>query len=343
MAIGFDEFADRISDEVLQRMQQGGHAHINIGVKTVEGSIKSYEALTAREIGSEMAVSANLSRAYEAYQSGIPLSDITESLALQIGKALDQMTSINADSITDYESAKNKLIVELVSADRNREMLEKTPHMQMADMAVVFRVMVDPQDITKGTVLVSNSLQDQYGITQDQLQKDALENAARIRPAEIRSMSEALGMESKGEEEILFVASVPDAVRGAGVIAYPGFLDQAAGKLEGDFFVLPSSIHEVLLVKDDGRQHAKELNDLVSAVNQTKVSPEEQLSDNAYHYDSKDHIFERADQFEKRQREEKGRGSLLENLSEKTQRVSAEKEMKPEHSSNGRAKGGEAI
>lgn len=57
----------------------------------------------------------------------------------------------------------------------------------------------------------------------------------------------------------MFVATVPDKIHGAGVIAYPNFMEDAAEKMGGDFFVLPSSIHEVLLVKDNGQMTAKGL------------------------------------------------------------------------------------
>ena len=149
--------------------------------------------------------------------------------------------------------------------------------------------------------------------------------------------------EPLGDDEFLFVASSPDAIHGAGVIAYPGFLDQAAQQLEGDFFILPSSIHEVILAKDNGFLHAEELTDLVQAVNQTEVAPEERLSDNAYHFDSREHIFEKAEQFAARKRRDRGKGSLLENLAEKSQRVSEEKANRIERASTSKVKGGREI
>lgn len=85
-----------------------------------------------------------------------------------------------------------------------------------------------------------------------------MENAPEIRPSEIRGMSEVMSELAPGmipevapEDEQMFVATVPDKIHGAGVIAYPNFMEDAAEKMGGDFFVLPSSIHEVLLVKDN--------------------------------------------------------------------------------------------
>lgn len=89
-------------------------------------------------------------------------------------------------------------------------------------------------------------------------------------------------------------------------------MDQAAEKLGGDFYILPSSIHEILLVPDNGDKAADDLRDMVREVNATQVSPEEKLTDNVYHYDSKEHIFELAKKFEARQ-QKKPRLRLMRN------------------------------
>jgi gamma-glutamylcysteine synthetase len=124
----------------------------------------------------------------------------------------------------------------------------------------------------------------------------------------------------------MFVATVPDKIHGAGVIAYPNFMEDAAQKMGGDFFVLPSSIHEVLLVKDNGQMTAKELENMVKEVNATQVEPADQLTDHVYHYDSQNHIFELADKYEERMKEAEhdavaDKDSVLGDLKEKKQEI----------------------
>ena len=82
--------------------------------------------------------------------------------------------------------------------------------------------------------------------------------------------------------------------------AYQNFMDEAAEKLGGDFFILPSSIHEILLVKDNGQFDRAALEQMVREVNATQVAPEDKLTDSVYHYDSKEKIFELAEKFEVR-------------------------------------------
>ena len=177
----------------------------------------------------------------------------------------------------------------------------------------------------------------------EQLKADALENAPEIRPAVIQGMSEVMkemmGPEAfemfglpEEQEEMMYVATVPDKNSGAGVLAYQDFMDQAAEKLGGDFYILPSSIHEILLVPDNGDKAADDLRDMVREVNATQVRPEEKLTDNVYHYDSREHIFELAEKFEARQQEKaepqideksEEHGSVLKDLKDKQKEVAA--------------------
>lgn len=86
---------------------------------------------------------------------------------------------------------------------------------------------------------------------------------------------------------MMYVATTPDKINGAGIIAYPEFMQQAAEQLNGDFYLLPSSRHEVILVKDDGAMDFEQLQSMVREVNATEVSDADKLTDNVYHYDSK--------------------------------------------------------
>ena len=109
----------------------------------------------------------------------------------------------------------------------------------------------------------------------------------------------------------------------------------------GDFFILPSSIHECLIAPDNGEMKYEDLQAMVKDVNATQVDPADKLTDSVYHYDSKEKIFELAEKFVERQesREEAAekeveteeKGSLLDDLKAKKDEVSkAPKKEAPE-------------
>ena len=87
------------------------------------------------------------------------------------------------------------------------------------------------------------------------------------------------------------------------MIFYPEFMDNMGELLGNDFFILPSSIHQMLILPDDGQVDAEMLRDMVKEVNATQVAPAERLTNDVYHFDTKDHVFEKADRFTERQKE----------------------------------------
>lgn len=358
----FEDFADQFTDELgVQIHEKAGLQSCTIRVVRQQGAQGTYEAVALRPEGEENAVTASLTEAYENYQKGADISTLASQMAEELTWALRDIPGKEENFMADYDEVKPRLFVDLVSADRNQDMLWDVPHKSFEDMAMVYRAMVDPRDEGKGSVLITDDLLQQYGVTTEQLHEDALENSVKMRPVFMAGLSETIGLgRVSRDDEMLFVASVPVMSHGAGVIAYPGFLDQASKELGADLFVLPSSIHEVLLLRDNGTLNASELTGMVQQVNQQEVRPEERLSENAFHYDSKEHVFERTEQFQERQKlglviqgrteetqekyaEKEDRSSLLDNLSDKASKVKEEKAKTTDRRCENRGRKGEAI
>ena len=200
-----------------------------------------------------------------------------------------------------FEKTEVDLSMHLIPVKGNEELLKELPHRELEDLAVVYRL---------DDTLITHDMLRTNGVTFDQLQEDALSNAKLWRPETLRNLNDVLremmgpfGSVIPDEPSPMWVATVEGGLNGAAVICYPGFLDQAAETLGGDFYALPSSIHEMLLLPDDGSMELGELEEMVRSVNETEVAPEERLSDTVYHYDSQERIFENARTFEAREAE----------------------------------------
>ena len=100
-----------------------------------------------------------------------------------------------------------------------------------------------------------------------------------------------------------FVVTNQQRIDGAGALFYPEVMDNLGELLGQDYFILPSSIHEMLVLPDNGEVSADELSMMVTEVNATQVAPTERLTNDVYHFDTKDHVFEKADRFTERQKE----------------------------------------
>ena len=359
--MNYEEFKNEFVDALQERLFERGN-EVNITVNTVEKMNETYEAITVTPDGSNIGMNLNLEVFAEAYENGVDFDEIVEQVTHKVEDHLSNMPTFDVQALTDYEQMKDKLSMEVVASDRNAELLTKVPHQEMEDMAVVYRFVMESDEAGRASILITNELIERMGVTPEQLHADALENAPEIRPAVIKGMNEVMiemmgpdaaamfGMDELPQDEKMFVATVPDKVAGAGVIAYQNFMDEAAERVGGDFFILPSSTHEVLLVKDDGEANFRDLKAMVEEVNATQVAPEEKLTDSVYHYDSKEHIFELAEKFEARQQakeaeissEKEEKGSVLGDLKAKKDEVAKQPKKEAVEKAD-KSKGGESL
>lgn len=358
----YETFKQEFAEDIKEKLSQKGYGEVETNFHNIEKTNQNYEAISVVPAGGNIGVNYNIENAFASYEHSGDYEGVLASATGAIASGLDQVPVVNVNVLMNYEIMKEKLSVEVISAEVNEELLAKVPHDRIEDLAVVYRFIMESNEDGRASILVNNDLIERMGVTHEQLRADALENSPEIRPAVIQGMNEVMkemmGPEAyemfgipDDTEEMMFIATVPDKNSGAGVLAYQDFMDQAAEKIGGDFFILPSSIHEILLVPDDGQKGADELKAMVMDVNATQVSPEERLSDNVYHYDSKEHIFELAEKFEARQQEKgaaidekaEDRESVLKNLKDKQKETAAKAPTKDAVDKAAKSKGGEAL
>ncbi len=309
----YEQFLQQITEDLRGTIHD---ADVEV-TETAKLQGESYRGILVKVKDSPAAVSMNLHGAYERMQEGMDYHDILQSIHDQAVSAVDQGRRFNTDMIHEYGKARERLCIEVVPIRGNEEMLSGIPHTVMEDLAVIHRIDLDDH----ASATVTNSLLESYGITEKQLHEDALASAPEVRPAVIKPMYEILGIPAELADlsaPQLYVATTEEQVNGAGVIAYPGVLEEAADMLGGNFYILPSSIHELLFLPQKGTTDYRDLEAMVREINETQVAPSERLSNSVYHYDSRDRVFELAERFEQRMKEhDADRPSMLEKLKEK--------------------------
>ena len=360
--MNYETFKQEFAEDIKEKLYERGYDDVRISFNNVEKTNQNYEAMSVVPEGNNVGVNFNIENAFASYEHTDDYAGVLASATMVIADGLDRAPAIDVSALMDYENMKEKLSVEVSSADANADLLANVPHDRMEDLAVVYRFVMESSEDGRASILVTNNLMDRMGVSHEQLRSDALENSPEIRPVVIMGMNEVM-KEMMGPEvyemfgipddaeETMYVATVPDKNSGAGVIAYQEFMDQAAERVGGDFFVLPSSINEILLVPDNGDMTADALRDMVKDVNAKEVSPEERLSDNVYHYDSKDHVFELAEKFEARQQEKKTeidekaeeKGSVLKDLKDKQKEAAAKPPVKDAAEKAAKSKGREVL
>ena len=277
----FNEFREKVKEALPDFLTDDlRNAEIkDTAVNKLQG--ESYSGISVTPEGSRVGVSINLEDAFLDYQTGSQFTGVMNRLADTIVGTLGERNQFDLGFLADYSAVKNMLTVEVVGKDQNAEMLQSVPHQEMEDLAAVYRIDLGVTENGNATVLITNEMMRNYGLTPDQLHKDALDAAQHTMKYSIRSMDEVLmGMaQSMGVEQDqpvmfsspLYVATTERDMFGAGVLAVPSFFEDAAEKLDGNFYVLPSSVHEILLLPDRFAPEPQLLKEMVQDVNANEV------------------------------------------------------------------------
>ena len=194
-----------------------------------------------------------------------------------------------------YEVMKNRLMMQVINTKGNEELLCTVPHVEFADLSLVYRFVFNTEPLQ--TCVVTDDLMYGYKISHEQLHTNALKSSTNNFPVTIKSLEEMLFGFCPDSDPLFYIATIKGNTYGASCLCYPGFFERAAEVMKGSFYILPSSIHEVLLAPADPddladlNETAKNLKDIVQTVNGTEVAPEEKLSDSVYYYDAKNRTF----------------------------------------------------
>lgn len=378
--MNFEEFAKEAAEKIKDYLPEK-YADSEVELQSVQ---KNNEAVTGLLITSpefNLCPNIYLESFFEAYEAGKDMSAILEEIAA-VRIAHEAERPFDVTDIVDYEKAKGKIVPRVVGLEGNEEMLKNRPYQQMADLAVTYSILLGEDKNGAMSAVVSNSLMEGWGVTQEEIHKAALFNMDYLTPATITPMHEimreimlpSLIEECDGDleradmmlalaippEEMMYVVTNEQKTNGAAVFLSENAMDMIAGEVGKDFYILPSSIHELIVVPDNGAIDLAQLEDMVRDVNATQVAPMDRLSDHVYRYDydtrgifradltdahekeklslelPKDAIADQArSEVKKPEREE--RTSLKNRLSEK-QAETKEKEKKPKEKDLSKAK-----
>ena len=362
--MNFDEFKQAIVDNIKDYLP-AKFEESDVEVRQVlKNNDTVLDGLIIHDPDTNVAPTIYLNQFFEEYQNGRDLNDIIGDIAdVYIANTVDKQMDVSI--VTDFEKAKGNILPRLVNAEENQELLAQRPHMIMDDLAVTYHLEMGKSDNGNMSVAITNTILDMYGISQEELHDLAVANLEEKVPATFQGMSEVVKemmlpqimsdldlskeaaldyieqMIPDGNEQ-MYVLSNDSRLHGAAAVLNEKAMEDIAEKVGGDFFILPSSIHELLVVpKQDGMDYSS-LEAMVQEVNATQVAPEEKLSDHVYEYDAKEKELYRADKAEEHEQKveqkhakekgaEKEKVSIKDKLSQNKEKVA---EINKSHEKN---------
>ena len=296
---GFEKFQEKIKDGILAYLPEEYQGAMVDIVHVQKNNDQDKVGMTIRKDSQTVAATVYLERYYAEFPEWVSEQTIFKTLADEYLEAQAELSQIEAmaDAVKDYDSVRSNIRIQVVNRETNQESLRHCPKKEIegTDLLAVFRVMFYNQGKECASALITDAVMEKWDTDLDSLYETALKNTVDQAPAQINSMMSVLfeGEEplEPGEvfrEEGLYILSNPQKSNGAAVILYPGLLQSIAEATQSSFYILPSSIHEVLLMKEGNGMDAKELQSMVMEINQNEVAPQEILSNQVYFYDGKE-------------------------------------------------------
>ena len=257
--------------------------------------------------GEQAAPTIYLEALAEQVERGMPLDTAMKQIA-QIQLENYSRVPLNISMLENYEAVRPMLAVQMCDPETNQEYLKGKPYTSCGELAAYYRIQVAADEEGTASVAVTESMMQMWGITKEQLHKDAMQAAHARSPVCLYDMEEVMAesiFSVKPEnlfnrEEPLDIGMIPiyiltnqEKLNGASVSVQEGVLEKVAELLGINFYVLPSSIHELLILPDNGSMQLSELEAMVREVNATQVAPEDRLSDKVQYYDRETKLLQR--------------------------------------------------
>lgn len=319
--LSFEEFVCFVEKTLMEHL---GSEYFSQRKKVVKNNSVTLISLVIRKRDELIVPCIYLNTYFSQYEEGRQINEICDEILDVYLYSKDSERNSFDEIIFRYDEMKSSIIYRIINYEKNKELLESVPYIKVLDFAVTFHCLVRDDEEGIGTIRITEEHRKQWGVKLEELYIIAMKNTPEIFPALIRPMEEVmlelmkkevmsfamddishLGLaeekhleaEQAANEFIqmlhyenpkckvdMYVLSNSRGINGASCILYPEILSDFADQIDNDFFILPSSIHELILVPVEEQLGIKQLKEMVMEINQTQVPLEDVLSDDIYCY-----------------------------------------------------------
>ena len=255
---------------------------------------------------------------YEQYMVGRNVEDIIKEIYSMFSRKLEDI-DFSIEEFTDFNKIKDRIVYKVINTEKNKRLLDKIPHIDILDLSIVFYCIIKCDKSENATTLIYNHNLPLWGVKVEELFEIAKENTPKQLPWEIRSMEDIIlemiseksgcqvneagyyngeeyNMEAdeltslimeeirKEDEPKMYVLTNVYRMHGAATMFYEGVLKSFAEEHQKDIIILPSSVHEVIIIPVEKHMAPEDFESVINEVNEEQVIPEEVLSNHAYIY-----------------------------------------------------------
>ena len=291
------EFMDELSGEIMQMLPGDLTKDLSIDAMTVtKMNDQVLNGLTFQKKGEQASPTIYIDEEFRNHNEGKPMGMISG----QVAQAYLDSLVMQPDTIPqelDLDKVRNDISFHVLEIKRNHKYLSEVPYMPMGNgLAAVCHIKVDDGKDGCWRTTITRAFAERNSCDMNEVFQAAMERAPEIDPPVLSSMESQLfgfdrenildeGMIRDGEKSPMYVLTNESGMLGASALFYPGVQEKIAEAMGEGYSVLPSSVHEVLIVPDSLGPNAIELSEMVHSVNTNVLDPKDILSDNVFHYD----------------------------------------------------------
>ena len=248
---------------------------------------------------------------YERYQGDEMTLDDTVSEILHIYHHHKLNHHIKMESFLEFSQARKKIFFKLINTEANWELLKDVPHRDFLDLSIVYVYEVKGERLGNASITIRNSHLDAWKISEEELHEAAEKNTPQMHPYHIESLHKVMQEicmeqwkeqaqsnveESEDEADMMnlimnmqddcgmYVLSNKTRMFGAACMLYDNIIKDFSTACGKNLMILPSSIHEILMLPVEDSSDADHFKQCVMDVNRTQLEAEDILSDSVYYY-----------------------------------------------------------
>lgn len=286
--MNYQQFVMALKEKVAFKLGQNVDVQIHTALKN-----NGYErvGLTISEKHINLSPTIYLEEYFKHFEEDDSIDDIAESI-LHVYHEIRFEHSWQVHTISNFENMKEKIVYKIIHAPQNEVLLQTLPSIAYLDFAIVFYILFEIDDKGTATIPITEDLLQVWETTLDEIHELAKQNTPKLLPAVFKPMriviDELMGNPCNNliqSDDIMFVLTNSLRSLGACCILYDNLLTQIGDFLKENYYILPSSIHEIIIIPESQATDKDTLNEMILEVNETQVEPEDVLSNHVYYYD----------------------------------------------------------
>ena len=295
--MSFEEFCKVVEEKILDYLPVEFKDSTVELMTAVKNNDTKYTGVLIRQKSNPCTPNIYLNNIYSDFSEGsISMEDVLKKIA-DIRVKSDMRFDVSG--IQKWDDVKERILPKLVSTDSNKEALDRPCTLFTDGLAVVYQISIEDSFSKIGpgaSIPITTPILDTWGISLEELDRTAKDNIVGL--SDFMSIAEVLAgmglidpmapaeVEKAMLENPMCILTNRTRINGATALLDEGELEYISARLKGDYIILPSSIHEVIILPGDLDRDPAQLEAMVQEINATQVAPEDRLSDRIYKYDS---------------------------------------------------------